>query len=89
VCPAWRLAVVPKGASILIIQEPWVSLILNGHKTFEIRGRNCKKSPGKRIYIALSGQRRRQELGAAVGGHRNDRGLVVSAAANPSPAITA
>jgi len=47
--------VVPKGASILIIQEPWVSLILDGHKSFEIRGRICNKPRGEKIYIALSG----------------------------------
>ena len=45
---------VPKGASILIIQEPWINLILDGRKTFEIRGRHCKKEH-ERIYLALSG----------------------------------
>ena len=30
-----------------------------------------------------------QELGAAVGGRRNEGGLAVSEAANPGPAITA
>ena len=32
-----------------------MSLILDGHKTFEIRGRICNKTPGEKIYIALSG----------------------------------
>ena len=45
---------VPAGASILIIQEPWISLILDGKKTFEIRGRFCTKQK-ERIYLALSG----------------------------------
>lgn len=26
----------------LVIREPWISLILNGQKTWEIRGRNCR-----------------------------------------------
>ena len=34
---------VPEGASILIIQQPWIDLILDGRKTLEIRGRICKK----------------------------------------------
>ena len=47
--------VVPCGASILIIQQPWIDLILDGHKTLEIRGMRCKKPEGERIYLALSG----------------------------------
>ena len=46
---------VPDGASILIIQQPWIGLILDGRKTNEIRGRICKKRPGERVYLALSG----------------------------------
>ena len=42
------------GASILIIQRPWIDLILDGHKTLEIRGKPCNKS-NERIYLALSG----------------------------------
>jgi hypothetical protein len=45
---------VPSGASILIIQRPWIDLILSGHKTLEIRGQKCSKV-GERIYLALSG----------------------------------
>lgn len=45
---------VPRGASILIIQRPWIDLILDGYKTLEIRGRHCKKE-NERIYLALSG----------------------------------
>ena len=45
---------VPVGASILIIQRPWIDLILDGHKTLEIRGKPCNKS-NERIYLALSG----------------------------------
>ena len=47
--------VVPRGVSILIIQQPWIDLILDGHKTLEIRGGMCKKPKGERIYLALSG----------------------------------
>ncbi|KAL3906086.1 MAG: hypothetical protein SGPRY_010681, partial [Prymnesium sp.] len=46
--------VVPSGSSILIIQRPWIDLILNGQKTLEIRGKPCKKQR-ERIYLALSG----------------------------------
>ena len=46
---------VPKGASILIIQRPWIDLILDGHKTLEIRGKACESKIGQRIYLALSG----------------------------------
>ena len=45
---------VPKGASILIIQQPWIGLILDGCKTLEVRGKPCKKER-ERIYLALSG----------------------------------
>ena len=46
---------VPKGASILIIQRPWIDLLLDGHKTLEIRGQACTSKVGQRIYLALSG----------------------------------
>ena len=46
---------VPRGASILIIQQPWIELILSGVKTLEIRGKICKKPGGERVYLALSG----------------------------------
>lgn len=46
---------VPKGASILIIKEPWISLILDGRKSLEIRGQQCCKPAGERIYLAQSG----------------------------------
>lgn len=46
---------VPRGASILIIQDPWLSLILDGHKTMEIRGTICKKPRGEKVFLALSG----------------------------------
>ena len=45
---------VAKDSSILIIQEPWIDLILDGRKTLEIRGKPCKKQR-ERIYVALSG----------------------------------
>ena len=32
-----------------------VDLILDGHKTLEIRGQRCTKKRGERIYLALSG----------------------------------
>lgn len=44
---------VPHGASILIVQEPWISLILSGHKKYEIRGSTCKKRG--RVFLAVSG----------------------------------
>ena len=47
--------VVPRGSSILIIQRPWINLILDGHKCFEIRGKPCNSKVGERIYLALSG----------------------------------
>mgnify|MGYP001976016455 CR=1 FL=1 len=43
---------VPRGASILLVQEPWLGLILSGLKTLEIRGKPCKKPCGERIYLA-------------------------------------
>jgi len=43
------------GASILIIQNPWLSLLLDGVKTLEIRGGRCAKPQGERFYLALSG----------------------------------
>ena len=46
---------VPSGASILIIQHPWISLILDGKKTWEIRGKPCNKARGDKVYLALSG----------------------------------
>ena len=46
---------VPRGASILIIQDPWINLLLDGHKTLEIRGTLCKKPAGEHVYLALSG----------------------------------
>ena len=42
----------PRGASILIIQRPWIDLILDGHKTLEIRSQRCSKAAGERIYRA-------------------------------------
>ena len=30
-----------KDMRALVIREPWLSLILQGHKTWEIRGTNC------------------------------------------------
>ena len=45
----------PRGSSILIIQEPWIGLLLDGHKTLEIRGQKCKKSAGDKVFLALSG----------------------------------
>ena len=46
---------VPKGASILIIQQPWIDLILDGIKSLEVRGNLCKKQAGERVYLACSG----------------------------------
>ena len=46
---------VPNGASILIIQQPWIDLILDGIKSLEVRGNLCKKQAGERVYLACSG----------------------------------
>lgn len=46
---------VPRGASILIIQQPWIDLILEGIKSLEVRGSICNKKAGEKIYLALSG----------------------------------
>jgi hypothetical protein len=45
----------PCGSSILIVQNPWLSLLLDGIKSLEIRSRRCAKPAGERIYLALSG----------------------------------
>ena len=46
---------VPRGASILLVQEPWLGLILSGLKTLEIRGKPCRKPAGEKIFLALAG----------------------------------
>ena len=43
------------GASILIIKAPWIDMLLDGHKTLEIRGTSCKKPAGLLVFLALSG----------------------------------
>lgn len=43
------------GAPILVVQTPWIDLILDGKKTLEVRGRACRKPIGKRIYLSRSG----------------------------------
>jgi hypothetical protein len=45
---------VPNGASILIVKEPWLGLILDGQKSDEIRGQTTLKE-NQRIYLARSG----------------------------------
>ena len=45
---------VPRGASILLVQEPWLGLILSGLKTLEIRGKPCRKPAGEKIFLALA-----------------------------------
>ena len=46
---------VPSGAAILKVQRPWIDLILDGRKTWEIRGqRSCK--PPQDIFLAPSGE---------------------------------
>jgi len=47
--------IVPRGSTILIIQQPWIGLLLDGHKTLEIRGQACKKPKGEKVHLALSG----------------------------------
>ena len=46
---------VPPGATILIVREPWLSHILNGRKTLEVRGTPCRKPVGTKVFLALSG----------------------------------
>jgi hypothetical protein len=46
---------VPRGATILIVQQPWIGLLLDGYKRWEIRGQACRKARGERIFLALSG----------------------------------
>ena len=46
---------IPAGASILILKQPWLRLILEGKKQLEVRGTSCRKDRGTRIYLALSG----------------------------------
>ena len=46
---------IPVGASILVVREPWVSMILDGKKTMEIRGFKCNKTPGEYVYFSESG----------------------------------
>ena len=45
----------PLGASILIVKAPWIDMLLDGHKTLEIRGTSCKKPAGLLVFLALSG----------------------------------
>ena len=54
VAPGKVVGRVPRGSSILIIQRPWIDLILNGVKTKEVRNSACFKD-GERIFLALSG----------------------------------
>ena len=44
----------PTGASILLVRQPWLGLLLAGQKSLEIRGSRCNKD-GQRIYLALPG----------------------------------
>ena len=37
------------GASILIVQNPWLSLMLDGLKSLEIRGQRSNKQAGERV----------------------------------------
>jgi len=46
---------VPDDATILVIQWPWIDLILDGIKSLEVRGKVCMREPGERIYLACSG----------------------------------
>ena len=40
-------------ASMLMMKEKWLRKIMNGTKTWEIRGSNCKKHKKKTIYFAF------------------------------------
>jgi hypothetical protein len=70
--PRTCASVTPRGASILIIQQPWIDLILDGHKTLEIRSTRCNKPEGERIYVtfvACRGPLSRAEYAAVAEGH--------------------
>lgn len=43
------------GAPILVVQAPWIDMILDGEKTLEVRGTACRKPIGERIYLSRSG----------------------------------
>lgn len=43
------------GAPILVVQAPWIDMILDGEKTLEVRGTACRKLIGERIYLSQSG----------------------------------
>lgn len=49
------MATPAEGASILIVKQPWVDLILSGHKQMEIRRQACRFPIGKPVYLAQSG----------------------------------
>ena len=45
---------IPLGSPILVIKPEWLSLIMCGKKTIEIRASACRKEPGTRIYLSPS-----------------------------------
>ena len=40
---------------LLVVKEPWASMLLDGRKTMEIRGSACRKEEGTVVHIAKSG----------------------------------
>ena len=57
-CFALSMATTPSidvGAPILVVQAPWIDMILDGEKTLEVRGTACRKSVGERVYLSRSG----------------------------------
>ena len=46
---------IPFGAPILVVKDPWITMLVEGTKTMEIRGFRCKKQKGERVHFSKSG----------------------------------
>ena len=54
----WNLdfqIMIPRDAPVLVVKEPWISMLLDGIKRLEIRGSSCRKPAGTIVYLARSG----------------------------------
>lgn len=47
---------VPVGAAILLLKPEWRDLILDGRKTWEIRGSRCNKPSGTDVFLGNKGK---------------------------------
>ena len=43
------------GDPILVVQEPWLTHLLSGRKTLELRGSPCRKPVDTIVYLSASG----------------------------------